>query len=378
MNIPMTGLRPQLEATASAWQANLDRVFLRGHFILGEEVAAFEREFAEYLGASWVAGVGSGTAALELCLRAAGISRGRREVITSVLTSPFTAQAIVAAGGTPRFADVDPRTLLIDAGDACDRANRKTAAIVPVHLYGQPCDLRRLADHTEKLGIALVQDACQAHGARFGGQAFTHYSQWVAYSFYPTKNLGCLGDGGAVATDSRATAEQVLLLRDGGRRGDQLSRVKAVHSRLDEIQACYLRAFLPRLDEWNARRAKLAALYDEALGGCEYIQPVRRSDESVNHLYVVRARHRDELRSYLLTLGITTGVHYPVPLHLHPAFHDRGAKKGSFPHAEQACSEIVSLPLWPYMADSDVLKVAELTRGFYRRGDVRPTRSPAP
>jgi dTDP-4-amino-4,6-dideoxygalactose transaminase len=377
MNIPMTGLRPQLEATASAWQANLDRLFLRGHFILGEEVAAFEREFAEYLGASWTAGVGSGTAALELCLRAAGLSRGRREVITSVLTSPFTAQAIVAAGGTPRFADVDPRTLLIDADDACGRANRATAAIVPVHLYGQPCELRRLADATAKLGIALVQDACQAHGARFGGQPFTHYSPWVAYSFYPTKNLGCLGDGGAVVTDSRSTLEQVLLLRDGGRRGDQLSRVKAVHSRLDEMQACYLRAFLPRLDDWNARREKLAAFYDESLAGCEYVQPMRRSDDSVNHLYVVRAQRRDELRSYLLELGITTGVHYPVPLHLHPAFHDCGAKKGSFPHAEQACSEILSLPLWPYMADSDVLKVAEVTRGFYRRGAARLTASPA-
>jgi dTDP-4-amino-4,6-dideoxygalactose transaminase len=365
MSIPMTGLRPQLEAATSEWRANLDRLLLRGHFVLGEEVAAFEREFAEYLAASWVVGVGSGTAALELCLRAAGISRGRREVITSVLTSPFTAQAIVAAGGTPRFADVDPRTLLIDADDACSRANRKTAAIVPVHLYGQPCNLRRLADATEKLGIALVQDACQAHGARSGGHAFTRFSKWVAYSFYPTKNLGCLGDGGAVVTDSRSTAEQVLLLRDGGRRGDQLSRVKAVHSRLDEIQACYLRAFLPRLDEWNARRAKLAALYDAALAGCEDVQPVRRSDESVNHLYVVRASRRDELRPYLLALGITTGVHYPVPLHLHPAFHDCGARKGAFPHAEQACREILSLPLWPYMADSDVLKVAEITRGFY-------------
>jgi dTDP-3-amino-3,4,6-trideoxy-alpha-D-glucose transaminase len=367
----MAGLGPQLKATEGEWRRNLDRLFARAHFVLGEEVASFEREFAAHEGAAWAIGVGSGTDALELCLRSARIASGKPEVILPALTSPFTAQAVLAAGRAPRFADVDPQTLLMDADDAAGRATAKTGAFVPVHLYGQPCDLGRLSAAARTLGAIVVQDACQAHGAVCHGRPLTRHSRWVAYSFYPTKNLGCLGDGGAVATGSSTVANRVRLLRDGGRRGDQRSRVKAVHSRLDEIQACYLRAFLPKLNEWNARRAKLAALYDEALAGCDAVQPLSRGPESVNHLYVVRARSRDRLRSFLSEHGITTGVHYPEPLHLHPAFRDCGAKRGAFPHAEKACREIVSLPLWPYLAESQVLRIAELIGKFYKRGTRR-------
>ena len=367
MKVSMVDLRPQLEAAEPEIGRHLARLFERMHFILGDEVASFEREFAAYLGAANAVGVGSGTAGVELCLRSAGLAHSRREVITSALTSPFTAQAILAAGGLPRFADVDPETLLLDPVDAVERVTRSTGALVPVHLYGQPCDLDRLAALAARFEIALIQDACQAHGARRLGQPFTCYSPWVAYSFYPTKNLGCLGDGGAVATDSEAVAKQIRLLRDGGRDNDQVSRLPAINSRLDEMQACYLRAFLPHLDEWNSRRGRLAGLYDQALADCPEARPIHHNPGSVNHLYVVRAADRDRLRAYLLEHGIATAVHYPEPLHLHPAFRDCGSQAGSLPNAERACREILSLPLWPYMPQSAALWVAENVRAFYGR-----------
>jgi dTDP-3-amino-3,4,6-trideoxy-alpha-D-glucose transaminase len=365
MKIPMVGLQPQLSAAEPAIGRNLARLFERMRFILGEQVSSFEREFAQRMGATHAVGVGSGTAAVELCLRAAALPTGR-EVIVPALTSPFTAQAILAAGMVPRFADVDPESLLLDPASAAERITRKSGALLPVHLYGQPCDLKRMVALAREFRLALIQDACQAHGARYTGRPLTSYSPWVAYSFYPTKNLGCLGDGGAVATGSTAVVRRLRLLRDGGRVNDQLSRIPALNSRLDEMQACYLRAFLPHLDDWNARRARLAALYDEALGGCTSVKPVRRNSDSVNHLYVIRASKRNALCAFLDQQGIATGVHYPRPLHLHPAFAASSAKPGSLPHAEKACREILSLPLWPYLPESAVLRVAEQVLKFYK------------
>src|ERR1039457_362346 len=194
MPVPQVNLKPALRATAREWRANIRRLLARGHFILGEELQAFETEFAEAMGARFAVGVGSGTAAIELCLRDAGVSG---EVLTSALTAPFTAVGIRAAGCRPRFADVDPETLQMDADDAARRITSRTGAIVPVHLYGQPCAL----DRFRKLGLLVVQDACQAHGARFRSKPLAAFSPYVAYSFYPTKNLGCLGDGGAIVTN---------------------------------------------------------------------------------------------------------------------------------------------------------------------------------
>jgi dTDP-3-amino-3,4,6-trideoxy-alpha-D-glucose transaminase len=361
MSIPMVDLRPLLAATEPAWRANLERLFERSQFILGEQVDAFERELAAALGARFAVGVGSGTAAIELGLRAAGLAESGAEVIVPALTSPFTAQAILAAGCKPRFADVDPETLLLNAEDAEARVRRRTGALLPVHLYGQPCDLPRLAAVARRRGLVLLQDACQAHGAQEAARPFTSFSPTVAYSFYPTKNLPCLGDGGAVLTNSRAVADKLRRLRDGGRRHDQVARTRAINSRLDEMQACYLRAFLPKLPEWNQRRARLAALYDQALAGCDGVRPVGRRAGSVCHLYVVRAAWRTRLRKFLAERGVVTGVHYPVPLHLQPAFQD----SGSLPVAEQACREVLSLPLWPYMPEMAVEEVAARVREFY-------------
>jgi dTDP-4-amino-4,6-dideoxygalactose transaminase len=364
MTVPMVDLRPLLAATEPAWRANLAQLFARMQFVLGEQVAAFERELAAAWGAGFAVAVGSGTAALELSLRAVGLGQSGAEVLLPALTSPFTAQAVLAAGCRPRFADVDPETLLLDPGDTEARIRKRTAALLPVHLYGQAGPLAELAKIARRHGLCLLQDACQAHGVE-AGRPLTRFSPAVAYSFYPTKNLPCLGDGGAVLTGSRAVAGRLRRLRDGGRRGDQVSRIQAVNSRLDEMQACYLRAFLPKLAEWNADRARLAALYDEALAGCPGVRPVVRGAGSVCHLYVVRAARRDRLRQHLAKHGIMTGVHYAVPLHLQPAFADSGMKRGGLPVAEQACREIVSLPLCPYMPGSSVEEVAEQVRKFY-------------
>ena len=200
-----------------------------------------------------------------------------------------------------------------------------------------------------------MQDACQAHAARYDGRPLTEFSPYVAYSFYPTKNLGALGDGGAVATKRASIADRLLLLRDGGRRGDQRSRISAVNSRLDEMQCCYLRAFLPQLGDWTARRGRLARLYDELLADCRGVRPITRGESSVDHLYVVRTARRDALRKYLAGHGIMTALHYPIPLHRQPAFRTQER----LPHAERACREIVSLPLWPYLEESCVRDVAE-------------------
>jgi len=362
----MVDLRPLLAATEPAWRANLARLFDRKQFILGEQVAAFEKELALAWGARFAVAVGSGTSAIELSLRAVGLGESGAEVVVPALTSPFTAQAVLAAGCRPAFADVDAETLLLDAQSAEARTGKRTAALLPVHLYGQVCDLAALRKLARRRGLALLQDACQAHGARFGGgRPFTEFSHAVAYSFYPTKNLPCLGDGGAVLTDSAVTASRLRLLRDGGRSGSQVSRVRAVNSRLDEMQACYLRAFLPQLEEWNRDRARQAALYDEALEGCEGVRPVGRREGSVCHLYVVRAARREGLRRHLEKHGIQTGVHYPVPLHLQAAFRDGPVKRGALPVAERACREVISLPLRPYMAEAAVEEVARRMREFY-------------
>lgn len=356
----MVDLRSMLAATEPAWRANLDRLFERRQFVLGEQAAAFEEELAADWGARFAVAVGSGTAALELSLRAVGLGDSGAEVLLPALTSPFTAQAVLAAGCRPRFADVDAETLLLDPADAESRIRKRTAALLPVHLYGQSAPLPALSKIARRHSLKMVQDACQAHGL-----PLATFSPAVAYSFYPTKNLPCLGDGGAVLTGSRRVADSLRLLRDGGRRGDQLARVRAVNSRLDEMQACYLRAFLPKLPEWNADRRRLASLYDDALAGCPGIRPVRRAANSVCHLYVVRAERRDRLRRHLAAHGIGSGIHYDVPLHLHPAFAGAGLKRGALPVAERACREIVSLPLWPHMPEQAVAEVAQRVREFY-------------
>ncbi|MFN7935843.1 MAG: DegT/DnrJ/EryC1/StrS family aminotransferase [Bryobacteraceae bacterium] len=366
MHVPVVNFRPVLDATRQAWEQNLRDLMERQWFILGEQVRAFEQEFAVAMGARETIGVGNGTDAIQLCLRAAGITSQKQEVITTALTAPFSGIGIIAAGCSIRFADVDPQTLQIDPADAGNRIRKATAALMPVHLYGQPCRIDRFAKLAREHRLALIQDACQAHGARFQGKPLSEFSPYVAYSFYPTKNLGCLGDGGAIATNRKSVATLLRELRDGGRRGGQVTHRTGINSRLDEMQACYLRAFLPHLRSWNEHRRSIAAIYDEALRNCPGVRLVERTQDSVCHLYVVRAAKREKLRAFLSQHGIGTGVHYPVPMHLHPTFAGCGLKKGDLPHAEKACREVLSLPLWPYMPESAAQEVAARVWEYYR------------
>jgi dTDP-4-amino-4,6-dideoxygalactose transaminase len=361
MRIPTANLRPALEETRIHWQSNLDALIERGHYILGPEVERFEKRFARAMGAKEAIGVSSGSTAIELCLRDARITG---EAITSALTAPFTAVSIVAAGATPKFADVDPETLQVDADDLGNRIGKKTRALLPVHLYGQPCAIDRIITLSK---LPVIQDACQSHGARWHDhRAFSEFGDYVAYSFYPTKNLGCLGDGGAIVTNRENTAKRLRQLRDGGRRpGTQLAATSGINARLDELQACFLNAFVEKLEDWNARRKNLASRYDAALLGLDGVRPVKTHVCSVRHLYVVRAAKRQKLREHLLSKGILTGIHYPVPLHLHPAFAGARQKRGSLPHAEKACREIVSLPLFPHLEAEAVDRVAAEIRKFY-------------
>lgn len=364
MKIPFVDLHPRLRETEPELKRRFTGLLERAQFILGEEVASFEEEFAREMGARYAVGVGNGTHAIELSLRAEDLRSGRNEVLTTPLTASFTGLAILAAGCKLRFADIDPETLLLAPLDAGNRMTKDTGALLPVHLYGQPCDLTAFVSLALSAHVALVQDACQAHGARLGKRPFTSFAKCVAYSFYPTKNLGCLGDGGAVLTDSRSAAAHIRLLRDGGRRANHVSQIAGVNSRLDEMQACFLRAFVPRLADWTERRRKLARLYEEQLSNCQDIQVVRHRSGSVYHLFVIRSRHRERLRKHLARCGIGTAVHYPVPLHLQPAFRHCGLKRGDLPHAERACREILSLPLWTGMTESAVSEVADRVRAF--------------
>lgn len=365
MRIPVANLEPALSATEQLWRPAIESLLDEGNFILGPRLAAFEKEFAECTGAKHAIGVANGTNAIELCLRDAGV---QGDVITTALTAPFTAVAIRAAGCTPRFADVDPDTLQIDPSSLDQRMTPQTKAIVAVHLYGQPCSMRSISTIARAHGAVLVQDACQAHAARCQGHPLTFWSKYVCYSFYPTKNLGALGDGGAVATDSSAVDRRLRKERDGGRgRRPQIAETWGINSRLDELQCCFLSAFLTKLNAWNARRRQIAGLYDEALRRCPGVKTLRRTADSVHHLYVIRAQRRDKLRAFLAQHGIGTGVHYPVPLHLHPAFRDSGLTRGALPHAERACREILSLPLWPGMSDDQAGEVADRVRSFYTR-----------
>lgn len=357
--IPLTNLKPALESCRAEWQAALAQTIDRAWFILGEEVAAFEREFAAFCGASHAIGVGSGTAALEIALRLGDVTRREQEVITSTLTAPFTAQAILASGATPVFADVDPETLLIDPHSVEARLSPRTAAIIPVHLYGQTCDLEPLYALADRAGAVLIQDACQAHGMPYDGRSP------AAFSFYPTKNLGCLGDGGALLVPTPDQDRLARLLRDGARAPGHNSQFQALNSRLDEIQACLLRVFLRQLPDWNAQRRRLAAIYDQELAGLpsEWLRPVARRPGSphVHHLYVVRAQRREQLIQHLAAQGIGTGIHYPIPLHRQPAFPNQN----DCPQADRACDEILSLPLWPFLPEETARFVARQVWKFY-------------
>jgi len=362
--IPVFDLRDQYKAIKDEINEAVARVLESGWFILGQEVEAFEEDFAAYCGLSHGVGVGSGTEALHLALLACGVGPGD-EVITVPHTAVATVAAIELTGARPVFVDIDPANYTINPAQLESRITARTRAVVPVHLYGQAADLDPILEIAQRHGLTVVEDCAQAHGAEYKGQRVGAFGGVACFSFYPTKNLGAYGDGGMVVTDDGALAQKVRLLRQYGWEKRYVSSVRGLNSRLDELQAAILRVKLGHLDEWNQARRARARLYNELLAGSGVATPTEMDyGRHVYHLYVVRCPHRDELKSYLAEHGVGTGIHYPVPIHLQEAYHDLGYRRGDFPVTEACADEILSLPMYPELREDEVGEIVKLVKEY--------------
>jgi dTDP-4-amino-4,6-dideoxygalactose transaminase len=361
--IPLVDLKAQYAAIRSQVDAAMQQVLESTQFIMGPQVAAFEEAFAAYCGVAHCVGVGSGTAALELVLRALEVGPGD-EVITVAHTFIATAEAISAVGATPVFVDIDPQTYTLDPDALAAAVGPATRAVIPVHLYGQPADMTRINAVAKAHGLAVIEDAAQAHGATWQGRRAGGLADAACFSFYPGKNLGAYGDAGAVTTQRADIAERVRLLRNHGRRSKYVHDERGFGHRLDTLQAAILSAKLPYLDGWTAARRQLARRYDEAMADqladhgvvLPYVAP---DAEAAWHLYVLRSAARDELVNGLNRQRIGAGVHYPLPLHLQPAYADLGYKAGALPVTEAVAASCLSLPLYPEMGEARLLRVVD-------------------
>lgn len=358
--IPQTAPLASYRAARARIDRAIARVLASGRYVLGSEVEAFEREFAAYIGCRHAVGVGSGTDALVLALRALGLPPGT-PVATVSHTAVATVAAIEIAGLTPLLLDIDPATYTL-APAALERAlsgGRRVGAVIVVHLYGQAADLDALMPLARRHDATLIEDCAQSQGAALGGRRLGSIGDVACFSFYPTKNLGAVGDGGAVLTSDRDLAVRLRELREYGWRERYVSAVPGMNTRLDPIQAAVLRVKLPGLDRANARRAAIAARYDRGLAKAGLGLPLRRAGAThVFHQYVVRTPRRDALRAALDRAGIGTTVHYPVPVHLQPAYRGRvGLDPGGLGESERAAREVLSLPMFPELGAGDVARV---------------------
>ena len=363
--IPFVDLKAAYHRLQAEIDAAVARVLAGGWYILGPEVSAFETEFAAYLGVEHAVGVASGTDAVLLALRALGVGPGD-EVITVAHTAVATVAAIELAGATPRFVDISPDTYTLDPAQLAAAITPRTRAVIPVHLYGAPADMDAILAVARAHGLLVVEDCAQAHGARYRGQMVGTLGDAAAFSFYPTKNLAALGDGGAVATNRPEVADRLRLLRQYGWRERYVSDVAGHNSRLDELQAAILRVRLRHLDAENEARRRLAARYDAALAGLPITLPIARPEDCpVYHLYVIRTAARDALAEHLRVQGIGTGVHYPVAVHRQPAYAHLGYGPGSLPATEAAAAEVLSLPMYPDLTEAAVDGVAGAIREYF-------------
>jgi dTDP-4-amino-4,6-dideoxygalactose transaminase len=358
--VPFIDLRRRVESIRPAMEARLARVFERGRFILGEAVEELEGAFSDHCGARHGVAVASGTDALWLTLEALGVGAGD-EVITVSNTCVPTVAAIIRSGATPVLVDVDPGTLTIDPELVEASLTSRTRCILPVHLYGQCADMGPLRQLAESRGLFLVEDCAQAHGATYRGKPAGSLGHAGCFSFYPTKNLGGLGDGGMVVTDDPHLAHRLRRLRNYGYAEPNRSETKGYNSRLDELQAAIILAGLPRLAEWNERRRSVARTYGAALAETNVAPPVEAEyARHVYHLYVVRAHERERLRAQLSAMGVETLIHYPVPVHRQEGYAERcRVGKGGLERTERISSEIVSLPIFPELREEEVQTVIE-------------------
>ena len=354
MNVPWIDLSIQHRELRAEINQAINNILDRCDFILGQDVSKFEEEFAAYCGTKFAVGVDSGLSAIELSLRAFGVGPDD-EVIVPTHTFTATAAAVTFAGATPVFVDADPITWDIDVSKIEEAITPQTKAIVPVHLYGLPVEMDEILRIAKAHNLVVVEDACQAHGAKYKGKRTGSLGDAGAFSFYPTKNLGACGDAGIVTTDNPDVAEAVRALRNCGQRAKNVHELSPFNHRLDSFQAAILRIKLPHLDEWVEARRHVAALYNKLLADSDLVTPVETPEcEHAYHLYVVRSQNRDALQAYLKEQGIGTAIHYPDPVHLQPFYALGADPHGQFPVAEKICGEILSLPMFPDMTDEQI------------------------
>lgn len=362
MAIPLVDLKAQYRSIQGEIDAAIRRVVESAAFILGPEVNAFEEAFASYCEANYAVGVDSGTAALFLALKACGIGPGD-EVITTPFTFISTAEVISQTGARPVFVDIDPATYNLSPERIEAAITPYTRAIIPVHLYGQPAEMDEIRAIAQAHRLWVIEDAAQAHGARYKGRRVGSLGDIACFSFYPSKNLGAYGDAGAVVTNNAELAARVRSLRDHGRSSKYLHEELGWGLRLDALQAAILRAKLPHLDAWNAARRERASRYAELLAGSAVVTPTALPYvEHVYHCYVVRTPHRDDVVKALQARGIGVGIHYPIPLHLQPAYKSLGYANGAFPISEQYSREVLSLPMYPELTEQQQREVATAIR----------------
>jgi len=360
--VPFLDLTAQYRAIEAEIRPALDAVLESGGFVLGREVAAFEDEFAAYCGSRAAVAVNSGTSALHLALLAAGVGPGA-EVITVSFTFVATVAAILYAGARPVLVDVDPRSLTIDPGRIAEAVTPRTKAILPVHLYGQPAEMDPVMDVARRHRLVVIEDASQAHGAEYKGRRVGGIGHLACFSFYPGKNLGAYGEGGAVVSSDPEYARTIRMLRDWGQDRKYHHVLKGYNYRMDAFQGAILRVKLRHLEAWTEARRRHATRYDDLLAGSGVAIPVPApATRHVYHVYAVRSPERDRRQRALRAQGIETGIHYPVPVHLQPAYADLGYKPGDLPHSEAAANEVLSLPMFPELTTEAQDRVARAIR----------------
>ncbi len=364
MNIPLVDLKTQYQTLTAELIEAVQQVMVNANFILGQQVDDFEVDFALFCKGRQAVGLASGTDALHLGLRACGIGPGD-EVITAANSFIATASAISFTGATPVFADVDPETYTIDPASIRELITDRTRAILPVHLYGQPADMDPIMEIAGEKELKVVEDACQAHGAQYKGKPVGSIGHLGAFSFYPGKNLGAFGDGGAAVTNDPQLADRLKMLRNYGQRQKYQHEFLGFNSRLDTLQAAILRVKLKHLAEWNSKRRAAASLYDQYLDGSKFRSPVIAPYSThVFHLYVIRSQKRDELLNFLNQRGIGAGTHYPRAIPFQKAYQSLGYRPGQLPVAERACAEVLSLPLFPEITEEQIQTVCSTIQEF--------------
>lgn len=359
MQIPLVDLKAQYELIGHEIEDKIRAVFKKCDFILGEELALFEKEFAEFCQVSFAIGVGSGSDALYLALHAVGVGPGD-EVITQANTFIATLLAISRLGAKVVLVDINPYTYTINTEQIKQVITDRTKAIIPVHLYGQPANMAPILEIADKYRCWVIEDACQAHGAEYKGRRVGSIGHLGCFSFYPGKNLGAMGDGGMIVTNDSKMAEKIKMLRNYGQKEKYIHQVQGFNSRLDTLQAAVLRVKLKYLEKWNELRKNHADYYKEILADTEVVLPSEMAFvKHVYHLFVVRVRNRSSVQKYLASKGIVTGIHYPIPVHLADAYKSLNLQSGSFPITEQYSQAILSLPMYPELTANQISYIVD-------------------